>query len=166
MLEGPVPNRKIFGLPRSRLGYAGATYGLPRFEIALFEARFPFGKVSLSDPTFPVEVQLTGWSPFEPGDADSSSLPVVGLEYSFVSRATDSLDAVFSFNAKNFLVTEGCPNAVRPIEGGFVLWNGAGDGARWKRGGSLCNRKKCRYKSEPLLDPRGMGAAELRMEAG
>jgi uncharacterized protein (DUF608 family) len=132
VLEGPVPARKVFGLPGSGDGYQGATYGLPRFERASFEARFPFGKVSLSDPAFPLEVELTGWSPFEPGDADNSSLPAAALEYSFVNRSTAMIEAVFSFNAKNFLVTEGCPNAVRPIESGFVLWNGPGHAARWQ----------------------------------
>ena len=31
----------------------------------------------------PVEVEITGWSPFIPGDADHSSLPVCALEYRF-----------------------------------------------------------------------------------
>jgi hypothetical protein len=77
---------------------------------------------------------LTGWSPFEPGDADNSSLPVAALEYRFTSRAKTPLEAVFSFNCKNFMAMDGHPEAVRPIEGGFILWNGGGKDKPWDEG--------------------------------
>lgn len=135
VLEGPVPSRKIFGPPGSGMGFPGATYGLPRFADAAFEARFPFGKVTLTDPILPLEVELTGWSPFEPGNADDSSLPVAGLEYRFTNRSAAAIDAVFSFNAKNFLAAEKSPpgrNAVRSTPGGFTLWNGAPPEKPWE----------------------------------
>jgi hypothetical protein len=44
-------------------------------------------KVVLSDAQFPIDVELTGWSLLQPGDADSSSLPVTALQYRFSSRA-------------------------------------------------------------------------------
>jgi len=78
-LEGPVPARKIFGPPGTGNGAAGATYGLPRFRSATFKARFPFGTVTLADPQLPLQAEITGWSPFEPGDPDNSSLPVAAL---------------------------------------------------------------------------------------
>ncbi len=133
VLEGPVPARKIFGPPDTGLGAPGTTYGLPRFHRAAFEARFPFGKVLLSDARLPIDVELTGWSPFEPGDADNSSLPVAALEYRFSSRAAAPLDAVFSFNARNFLARPGHPQAVRPVAGGFTLWNGASPDKAWEQ---------------------------------
>ena len=34
----------------------------------------------------PLEVEITGWSPFEPGDADNASLPVAALEYRFTNQ--------------------------------------------------------------------------------
>ncbi len=64
VLEGPVPGRKIFGPAESAVGLPGATYGLPRFADATFEARFPFGKVSLRDPRMPLESQDHRLSPF------------------------------------------------------------------------------------------------------
>jgi uncharacterized protein (DUF608 family) len=134
LLEGPVPARKIFDPPGSGNGEGGTTYGLPRFGQALFQSRFPFGTVSLTDRQAPLEVELTGWSPFEPGDADNSSLPVAALEYRFTSRAGSPLEVVFSFNAKNFMALEGCPSAVRPITGGFILWNGAPRERPWEEG--------------------------------
>jgi uncharacterized protein (DUF608 family) len=134
VLEGPVPARKIFGAAGSGDGEGGATYGLPRFATASFQARFPFATVSLADPACPLQIELTGWSPFEPGAAEASSLPVAGLEYKFTSRAKKPLQAVFSFNCKNFMAMRDHPEAVRPIEGGFILWNGGGKEAPWDEG--------------------------------
>lgn len=51
----------------------------------------------------PVTVELMGWSPFTPGDANNSSLPVIALEYRFTNLTDEAIDAVFSFNSKNFL---------------------------------------------------------------
>ncbi|HKD48153.1 MAG TPA: GH116 family glycosyl hydrolase [Rhizomicrobium sp.] len=133
VLEGPVPKRKIFAAG-SGLGFPGTTYGLPRFADASFEARFPFGKVRLTDSGLPFEAEITGWSPFEPGKDDDSSLPVCALEYRFTNRASATIDAVFSFNAKNFLADDSTPpqlKAVRAAPGGFVFWNGAPSGKPW-----------------------------------
>ncbi|MGC8781049.1 MAG: GH116 family glycosyl-hydrolase, partial [Anaerolineae bacterium] len=84
VLEGPVPSWKVFFPWDDRHagagnGGSGKTYGLPRCAWAEFEARFPFGIVRLSDPGLPVPVEITGWSPFIPGNADDSSLPVAAL---------------------------------------------------------------------------------------
>ena len=123
VLEGPVPARKLFGAGGTGNGAAGTAYGLPRFTSASFKTRFPFGVITLTDPQVPLGVEITGWSPFEPGDADNSSLPVAALEYRFTNRSKSAIEAVFSFNAKNFMAA-GDSQAVRPIEGGFILWAG------------------------------------------
>src|SRR5437762_917267 len=122
VLEGPVPSRKLFGPPGTGNGAGGTTYGLPRFASAAFRARLPFGTVTPTDDHLPLTVELIGWSPFEPGDADNSSLPVAALEYRFVNRSRQHLDAVFSFHARNFMAigTEH-DNGVRSAPGGFVL---------------------------------------------
>jgi len=138
VLEGPVPGWKLFGMRQSGDGEGEHAFGLPRFEHASFSARFPFGTVSLNDPHVPLVVELTGWSPFTPGDADSSSLPVAALEYRFSNTSGDTIDAVFSFNAGNFLPKPITmfgqklpPQAVRSIDGGFVLWAGGTDESPW-----------------------------------
>ena len=123
ILEGPVPARKIFGPPGTGNGAGGATYGLPRFGSATFQTHFPFGTVKLSDPAIPLLVEVTGWSPFVPGDPDNSSLPVAALEYRFTNSSRNPVEAVFSFNTKNFMKLDEDPNAVRPIGGGFILWS-------------------------------------------
>ncbi len=124
VLEGPVPGWKIFGARGAAQG-SGGTLGLPRFAEATFDARFPFGTVSLHDPALPLAVEITGWSPFTPGDADSSSLPVLGLEYRFTNTSRRRLSAVFSFNTRNFLPLDGRDRrGVRAAHNGFTLWSG------------------------------------------
>ena len=122
VLEGPLPAWKVFGSPRTGNGAAGTSYGLPRFENAEFTARFPFGTVKLLDDDIPLDIEITGWSPFIPGDADNSSLPVGALEYYFKNRSSKSIEAVFSYNTKNFMAIGQKGNTVKSIQNGFVLW--------------------------------------------
>ncbi|MFH1747185.1 MAG: GH116 family glycosyl hydrolase [Planctomycetota bacterium] len=122
VLEGPVPDWKVFGGSETGNGAAGRTYGLPRFDQASFLPRFPFGTVTLSDREIPLEVQLTGWSPFLPGQADDSSLPVGALEYHFKNTGDKALEAVFSYHTKNFMAVGGNADTIQPIDNGFVLW--------------------------------------------
>jgi len=122
VLEGPVPGWKAYGTAGAGNGAAGSSYGLPRFTEASFIARFPFGTVALRDRNIPLGVELTGWSPFIPGDADNSSLPVGGLEYRFTNPTRHSIEAVFTFNTKNFMATSGRGHTVLPVRNGFVLW--------------------------------------------
>ncbi len=121
VLEGPVADWKIFGAARTGNGASGASFGLPRFKKASFLARFPFGTVELEDPTVPLEVSLTGWSPFIPGDAANSSLPLGALEYTFKNPGRSAVEAVFSYNTKNFMAMGSEGNEVLPIENGFIL---------------------------------------------
>jgi uncharacterized protein (DUF608 family) len=125
VLEGPVPGWKKYGLPGSGGGMGDRSYGLPRFREAAFLARFPFGAIELSDPKLPLKVQITGWSPFVPGDPDSSSLPVAGLEYKFTNPTKSLIEAVFSFNAKNFMRRGEGKSSVKKAPGGFVLYHAA-----------------------------------------
>ncbi len=126
VLEGPVPTWKLFGHPGAGNGGAGPSIGLPRFREAAFNAKFPFGVVTLHDKDIPLAVEITGWSPFEPNDADSASLPVAAMEYRFTNESAAPVEAVFSWNTRNFMAMRGNPDAVRATPGGFVLWGDAG----------------------------------------
>lgn len=122
VLEGPVPNWKIFGPRDSGLGDVGRIFGLPRFREASFESSFPFGEVHLKDQDFPIDVIVEGWSPFIPGDQDNSGLPCGTLTYKIRSKSKATLKSVFSFNAKNFLATDAAAvNKITPMKGGFIL---------------------------------------------
>ncbi len=119
VLEGPVPRRKYF----NGNGHMGTHYGLPRIGQATFEARFPFATVKLSDDRVPLHTTLKAWSPFVPGDADASSLPVASLEYTFHNPSDSAVEAIYSFHARNLVAVPDVPGqSVREAEGGFTLW--------------------------------------------
>jgi uncharacterized protein (DUF608 family) len=142
VLEGPVPEWKIFGRPESGNGSGSGTYGLPRFDRVSFLARFPFCTVTLSDRDIPCDVQITGWSPFIPGDADHSSLPVGALEYHFKNTSADVIEAVYSFNSVNFMKipvpsewggTFEPGDEILPVQNGFILFqNGRPDSPHYE----------------------------------
>lgn len=123
VLEGPIPEWKYFGGPGTGNGGAGTTYGLPRFGDAEMVARFPFAEIALRDPAVPMDVTVTGWSPFTPPDADPSSAPVGAMEYRFQNTSQEPLQAVFSWNTRNFLGN----GSIGPIDGGFILYAATGD---------------------------------------
>ena len=118
VLEGQVPTWKLFGPDQSGLGRGDKTYGLPRFEEAVFQTRFPFALIDLKDKDMPLEARITGWSPFIPTDADNSSLPVGVLEYRFTNTSDEAIEAIFSYNTKNFIDGQG---TIQGIRNGFIL---------------------------------------------
>lgn len=124
VLEGQVPGWKAFGPSGSGNGGSQKNYGLPRFSDCAFSSQFPFATVKLSDSSMPVDVELTGWSPFIPGDADASSLPVFALEYTIKNNSKRLIEAVYSFHSANFM---SAGTSVRPVQGGFVFNQPQGD---------------------------------------
>ena len=134
VIEGPVPGWKLFGAPGAGNGAGGASFGLPRFRRARFHPRFPFATITLEDAAMPLQAQVTGWSPFIPGDADNSSLPVAGIEYEFKNRSDASVEAVFSFNAKNFMASGQNAQGIKPTPGGFILWSAGAKDRAWEEG--------------------------------
>ncbi len=121
VIEGPSPDWKRFGQPDSGNGSGGTVYGLPRFHQVEFTARFPFANIALADDDLPVSVSIQGWSPFIPTDADNSSLPVGALEYTFKNNGSTSLEAVFSFNSRNFMRKDDAKGSIGKIDTGFIL---------------------------------------------
>ena len=145
VLEGQVPPWKVFGSPRTGNGAAGTSFGLPRFDRAEFSFHFPFATVRLEDNEVPLEVKITGWSPFIPGDADNSSLPAAVLEFTFRNKSGSAVEAVYSFNAINFMSfgsrshysTESRDNSVDRADRGFVLRQQATKDEPWRAGAFL-----------------------------
>ncbi len=127
VLEGPVPDWKKFGQRESAGGRGGTTYGLARFTEAEFLARFPFAEINLLDPSIPLKVHITGWSPFTPTDEDNSSLPAGALEYTITNTGRQAIECIFSYNARNFMTVsrpggnDPAPNSIKPIRNGFIL---------------------------------------------
>ena len=73
VLQAQVPYEKVFGPKNTGRGGAETTYGLPRFTGGKFLTRFPFATLKLEDEDIPIDVEVTGWSPFIPVDEDNSS---------------------------------------------------------------------------------------------
>lgn len=122
VLEAPVPAYKKYGRRDGGMGVGGTTWGLPRFRHGSFTAHFPFAEIALSDGELPVEVQITAWNPFIPNNEDESGLPVAGIEYTFRNTSAEAVDAVFSFNTRNFMFrNHEAVSSIRPVERGFVL---------------------------------------------
>ena len=121
VIEGPSPAWKKYGLARSAIGSGGTSWGLPRFRQASFMARFPFADIELKDSDLPVEVNLKGWSPFIPADEDNSGLPVGALEYTFRNTGSKEIEAIFSYNSRNFLRTDKGKSSIGAMNNGFVL---------------------------------------------
>jgi uncharacterized protein (DUF608 family) len=120
ILEGPVQKRKIFGSPNCGTGLR-TSYGLPRFENSSFSWAFPFAKLALSSEDCPLKVEISGWSPFIPNDSDNSSLPLAGLEFSFENPTGETVEAVYSYNSKNFLSIAEGKSQVKKEKDGFTF---------------------------------------------
>lgn len=122
ILEGQVPDWKKFGMPLSALG-GGGTWGLPRYKENTFTARFPFAEIELKDDQMPVDIKINAWNPFIPTDADNSSLPVGGLEYEFKNTGDTVIEAIFSYNTRNFMYVHGKGTSrIKSHENGFILY--------------------------------------------
>ena len=104
------------------MGVGGTTWGLPRFEKGTFSTRFPFAEINLSDKDMPLDVNLIAWNPFIPNDEDNSGLPVGGLEYTFTNTSKSQVEAIFSFNTRNFMCrTNDEVSPITKMDKGFVL---------------------------------------------
>jgi uncharacterized protein (DUF608 family) len=102
LLEGPFPPERLwcFGLKGQGLREGGHE-GYPRFADATCRAAFPGLAVRLSDPKVPVAVEVTGWSPFVPGDELASGLPCALAEYRFENNGSETVEMVFSFHTSH-----------------------------------------------------------------
>jgi uncharacterized protein (DUF608 family) len=127
ILEAQVPEWKMFGQFGSGNGGEGRNYGLPRFKSGRFLPRFPFATLKLEDKDIPLSVEVMGWSPFIPTDADNSSLPAGAMEYKFKNNSPNEIEAVFSWNSKN-IVSEREGRILRTTNG-FVLTKDNKDGS-------------------------------------
>ena len=120
VVEGQVPDWKKFGQPQSTKGYGG-TWGLPRFKDCDFEVKFPFAKLRMSDDELKMDVTMKVWNPFIPTDENNLGLPVAGFEYTFKNKYAKEVEAIFSYNSKNFVDIRNGGASIRPIENGFII---------------------------------------------
>ncbi|MBO4548542.1 MAG: hypothetical protein J5758_04930, partial [Abditibacteriota bacterium] len=128
VLEGPVPDRKVYGagvrgFTGAGNGFPGKSYGLPRFRSCRFSSQFPFAYIELEDEAVPVRCAIEAFSPFIPGDEDDSSLPFAAAAYSFENPGRETLECVFYFSALQFMGVDGGEDRLytEPMKNGFVF---------------------------------------------
>jgi uncharacterized protein (DUF608 family) len=107
LVEGPFPAFKIFdqGLQGQGLRRGGFE-GFPRFGRCTFKGEFPIGEATLTDPTIPLEVEVTGWNPFIPLDDRNSGIPCAILEYTLHNSSSTAVDYEFSYHLSH--LAPGC----------------------------------------------------------
>ena len=137
LVEGPFPTARIYNLGLHGVGHLQGRYeGLPRFNKNSFEGAYPFGCVKLSDPSIPLEVSLTGWSPLIPRDDIASGIPAAMLEYRFQNESTRPVEFDFVYNLTHLVPDsahgeKGMRNSVIPGKGVFFTNTDATDSEKF-----------------------------------
>jgi non-lysosomal glucosylceramidase len=96
ILEGALFDEEVQGWTGSEAPLAG----IPRFADCAFEATYPFGRVALSDPDFPLEARVEAVNPLSPGDAELSGLPLAIFRVVLTSRASQPVEASVMFSVE------------------------------------------------------------------
>ena len=96
ILEGDLFDEEVEGQEGSPVPLAG----LPRFGGCEFETTYPFGRVLLADPHFPVRATVEVFNPFAPGDEELSSLPIAAIRVSLESVSDEPLECSVMFSAE------------------------------------------------------------------
>jgi len=135
VLEGAL----FDGEAQGEVGSPSPLAGLPRFRQCVFEAAYPFGRVLLSDPDFPLRAVVEVFNPLVPADEASSSLPVASIAVTLESLADEPLDCSVMLSVEalpgHLLRSEGLASlpcaSKRSADGleGYLLSDEALDGA-------------------------------------
>ena len=99
LMEGPLEHWEYEGKDGSQV----PNHGLPRFRECSFDAGYPYGRVNLADDAVPVRASIEGFTPFIPGDADRSGIPVAVLRVSLENQTDGQLDASVCVSVPNFI---------------------------------------------------------------
>lgn len=89
------------------LGEISPHAGLPRFRDATFDAAYPFGQVTLTDPDVPLTVRLEAFNPLIPADADRSGIPFALLRYVVTNETDEPLAVSIAGVLENFIGNDG-----------------------------------------------------------
>jgi uncharacterized protein (DUF608 family) len=81
--------------------------GLPRFRNARFDAAYPFGQVSLSDPEVPLRVRIEAFNPMIPADAERSGIPVAVLRFVLINATDRPVSGTVCGTIRNFIGRDG-----------------------------------------------------------
>jgi len=82
-------------------------HGLPRFGSASFSTAYPFGIVHLSDSRLPVSVDIKGFNPLIPANADDSGIPMAVLYYEVTNNSSQEVIVSIAGTVRNFIGRDG-----------------------------------------------------------
>jgi non-lysosomal glucosylceramidase len=122
VLEGVLFDEEIGGAQ----GATAPLAGLPRFASCEFETAYPFGRVTLTDPGFPVVASVEAWNPLVPGDEEASGLPLAVFRVRLDSVANEplsvsvmlSIEALAGHSARTLQLASGPFAAPRSLAAG------------------------------------------------
>jgi len=103
LLEGPLEFSEYEGSH----GSEAPNENLPRFRRAEFETTYPFGRVRLSDPDIPLQVEIEAFNPFIPAYTEKSGIPAAVLTYRITNSSPDSVQISVCGNLPNFIGING-----------------------------------------------------------
>jgi uncharacterized protein (DUF608 family) len=81
--------------------------GVPRFQKGTFEASYPFGRLTLTDPATPVVARVEAFNPLIPKDTDASSLPMGLLTVELENTTDTPLEASVTLLLCNIIGADG-----------------------------------------------------------
>ncbi len=96
ILEGALFDEEVEGWS----GSAAPLAGVPRFSGCEFQAAYPFGRVLLADPAFPLRATVQAFNPLSPGDAETSGLPLAIFRVTLTSQASEPVEASIMLSAE------------------------------------------------------------------
>jgi uncharacterized protein (DUF608 family) len=103
LLEGPSPVAQYEGSH----GAVTPNEHMPRFRHCRFAAAYPFGRVQLSDPAVPLDVDLKAFNPLVPPDADASGIPIAVFTVTLTNRTARPVTAAAALNLPNYIGVDG-----------------------------------------------------------
>ena len=94
--------------------------GFPHFRSAVFTGEYPVANVEFEDASFPGKVNLTGWNPLIPLNADDSGIPATFIEISVANTTGETLDYHVAGSLRN--PSDGSVNEfIKTDRGGFLV---------------------------------------------
>jgi len=97
----------------------GAAPGLPRFRSAAFSGSYPFARVALGDPEFPLEAKLEAFSPFIPLRDMDSGLPAAIFLWTVTNKGRRRVDASIAASLLNPIGLDGSERMVARRQSAF-----------------------------------------------
>lgn len=75
--------------------------GLPRFDAIEFAGTFPFARIRFKKVGLPLEIELSAFNPFIPGDIEASSYPGACLVYRVTNSSDVRVDTTLAWSMTN-----------------------------------------------------------------